>query len=414
MTIVMSLFAAGSQETVAKTETKAAGPVELKFWVRTNDSFIDAQVAKFMAENPDIKVTVEAVGAGYGDLRKKFTLGIQGGELPDMAIAGWSGIGTLYDAGAIVDIATIPGNEALMSDIVGSFSGRCRYNGAVVAVPYQCSAPVVYYNKTLLQKAGVAVPSTFAELTEAAAKCVQKDKNGNTTVYGLNTAADTNWYIIPAIYNFGGTFFDDKGNININTEAALEVYKWWDDVVKRGIMPANQHKTAEEDFANGTLAFYFTSCASYGEIKPAAKAHGFEAGIMKFPSYKNHIINLGGNGLIVFTKDATKQAACAKLMAFLLNAPQLRAVVDKGFLPVTNSMLNSDYVKQLIADDANMKVIYDQVADIGIFIQHPAYAKTTTELATIASKIESYPDSDIKSLLKASQDVINDYMADYK
>lgn len=414
MTIVMSLFAAGSPEVMAKPEVKATGPVNLKFWVRTNDSFVEAQVAQFMTENPDINVTVEAVGSGYGDLRKKFSLGIQGGELPDMSIAGWSGIGTLYDAGAIVDIATIPGNEALMSDMVESFSGRCRYNGAIVAVPYQCSAPVVYYNKTLLKEAGVQVPRTFAELTEAAAKCVKKDKDGNTSVYGLNTASDTNWYIIPAVYNFGGSFFDSEGNIDINTEAALEVYRWWDDVVKRGIMPANQHKTSEEDFINGRLAFYFTSCASYGEIKAAVQSHGFEVGIMKFPSYKNSIINLGGNGIIVFTKDKAKQTACAKLIAFLLDAPQLKAVVDKGFLPVTNSMLNSDYVKELIAGDDNMKVIYEQVSDIGIFIQHPAYSKTTSELAAIASKIESYPDSDINALLETSQKEIDDYMADYK
>lgn len=408
---IMPIFAAGSKE---EAQPATSNTTELKFWVRTNDSFIDEQVATFMAQNPEIKVTVEAVGSGYGDLRKKFSLGMQGGELPDLSIAGWSGIGSLYDAEAIVDIATIPGNEALMSDIVESFSGRCRYNGAIVAVPYQSSAPVVYYNKAILDKAGVEVPRTFAELTEAAKKCVEKDSSGNTVVYGFNTPTDTNWYIIPAVYNFGGTFFDEKGDIIVDTDAAYEVYKWWDSLVKDGIMPPNQHKTAQEDFANGMLAFYMTSCASYTELKTAAQAHGFEIGIMKFPSYKNSIVNLGGNGLIVFTKDAKKQAACAKLIAFLLDSAQLKTVVDKGFLPVTNSMLNSEYLKNLVASDPNMQVIYDQVSDIGIFIQHPAYSKTTSELAAIASEIESYPDSDIKSLLKASQAVIDEYMLDYK
>ena len=411
LTVMFSVMAAGAQE----AEVASNEPVELLFWVRTGDSFVTDQAAKYMELHPEVKIVVEAVGSGYGDLRKKFTLGIQSGDLPDISIAGWSGMGTLYDAGAIVDISTIPGNEELMSDLVSSFSSRCKYKGAMIAVPYQCSSPVLYYNKTLLEEAGATVPTTFAELKEAAAKCVKKDANGTTTVYGFNTPSDTNWYLIPSIYNFGGDYFDANGDIDLDTEAAYEVFSWWQEMVVDGIMPANQHKTAEEDFANGSVAFIFDSCGAYANLKKNMEANGYEVGVAKFPSYKNQVVNLGGNGIIMFTKDEKKQAAAAEFIAYLLQPEQLQTVVDKGYLPVTNSALESDYVKNLIAEDENVKVVYDQVEDIGIFIQHAAYSTSTSELAKIASAIETYgKDANIKELLTASQKVIDDYMAEYK
>lgn len=406
-----SVMATGAKEQAVEEEN---GPIELLFWIRTSDSFVNDQAAKYMELNPNVKIEVEAVGAGYADLRKKFNLGIQSGELPDISVAGWSGIGTLYDAGAIVDIAKINGNEALMSDIVESFTKRCRYEGAIVAVPYQCSAPVLFYNKTLLNETGLEVPQTFEELKQVAAACVKKDASGNTTIYGFNTPSDTNWYIIPAIYNFGGSYFNEKGDLVLNSEATAEVFKWWQSMVVEGIMPPNQHKSAADDFANGRVAFIFSSCGSYANLKETMEANGYEIGIAKFPGYKDRIVNLGGNGIIMFTKDAKKQAAAADFINFLLQPEQLQVVVDKGYLPVTNSMLNSSYVKELIATDDNIKTVYDQVDDIGIFIQHAAYSTSTTELANIASAVETYgKDADIKSLLEASQNTIDEFMADY-
>ena len=388
--------------------------VELTFWIRTSDAFVEDQVAAYMADHPNVKVNVEAVGAGYADLRTKFSLGIQGDELPDLSIAGWSGIGTLFDAGAIADVKEIPGVDGLMDEMVESFSQRCLYKDSyVVAIPYQVSAPVMYYNKTMLDSLGLKVPETFTELMEIGAQCVQKDANGSTTVYGFNTMDDINWYLLPMIYNFGGSFFDDAFNCQLNTEATQKVYTWWADMVKQGIMPANQPATTQEDFVNGNLAFFFGSCASYASVK-AAVGSNFETGVAFFPGEESQQVNLGGNGIVIFTKDEDKQAAIVDLVSYLLAPEQLQAVMEKGYLPVTKTTLASDYAATAAAEDPNWQVIYDQVQRITVFIQHPAYAKATSLLKDLASQIEADPEADVAALVAEMQQEIDEYMEDYE
>ncbi|MEG0270826.1 MAG: extracellular solute-binding protein [Clostridia bacterium] len=387
-------------------------PIELNFWIRTSDAFLEEYVGQYMQEHPNVKVNVSQVGSGYGELRTKFNLGITSGELPDLSIAGFSGMGVLYDADAIVDVSKADQAGAL-SDIVETFASRCRYKDAVIAVPYQVSCPVMYYNKTLLEKLGATVPQTFTELMATAQKAVEKDASGTTKVYGFNTAADINWYVCAMIYNFGGSFFDENGNIKIDTDTTKALYTWWADMVQKGIMPANQHETAQDDFSNGTLLCYFDSCAAYAQIQKNT-GDKFDVGVAFFPGEESQSVNLGGNGIVVFTHDEKKQKAALELISYLLAPERMEVIVDKGFLPVTNAMLNSEYTAGKIAADENMRFIYDQVQNISIFIQHPAYAKTTGELTAIASEIEADSSADIMALLEESQAVIDEFMSSYQ
>lgn len=388
-----------------------AETVELRFWIRTGDSFVKDYVDQYMQENPNVKVTVEEAGSGYGDLRTKFNLGLTSGELPDLSIAGFSGMGTLYDAGAIIDVSKADAAGTL-ADIVETFSTRCLYKDAVIAVPYQVSCPVMYYNKDLLAKTGDAVPETFTQLMATAEKAVEKDGNGNTTVYGFNTASDINWYLCAMIYEFGGSFFDEEGNVKLNTETTQNMFAWWAEMAQKGILPANQHQTAEDDFCNGSTLFYCTSCASYGTIKEAV-GDKFELGVAYFPGEVSQQVNQGGNGILVFTKDEKKQQVALDLIKYLLEPERMEVVVDKGFLPVTNAVLNGDYVAQKAQEDPNYGVLYSQVNNISVFIQHPAYSTATGELKNIASELEAYPDSDIMELLNESQQVIDEFMENY-
>lgn len=399
--VLMVPFAAHAEE-----------PVELTFWIRTGDAFVEAYVADYMEEHPNVKINVMQVGSGYGDLRTKFNLGITSRELPDLSIAGFSGMGSLYDAGEIIDVSKADKSGAL-SDIVETFSTRCLYKDAVIAVPYQVSAPVMYYNRTLLNKAGLEVPQTFTQLMETGEKLIEKDANGVTTVYGFNTASDVSWYLRPMLYNFGGSLFNAQGDVELNTQEARDMFAWWAEMVKRGILPANQHTTAQDDFCNGAVAFYFTSCASYAELQKAV-GDKFDLGVAYFPGEKIQEVNQGGNGIVVFTHDEKKQEVALDLISYLLQPERMQTIVDKGFLPVTNAMLNGDYVKNKIAADENFKAIYDQVTRVAIFLQHPAATKASTELGNIASEIESNPDSDIGALLDESQAVVNEYMMSYQ
>lgn len=64
------------------------------------------------------------------------------------------------------------------------------YDGEMIAMPFNASSILLYYNKTMFEEAGLDPenpPATIAEMADACSKLVEKDGD-NVTRYGLNVA----------------------------------------------------------------------------------------------------------------------------------------------------------------------------------------------------------------------------------
>ena len=84
--------------------------------------------------------------------------------------------------------------------------------GQMLSLPWSVDYFILYYNKELFQKKGVAVPKTLDEMLAAAEKLTDP-KEGTFGFVGrglrnANMAMWTNFYL-----NYGGEFLDAKGNI---------------------------------------------------------------------------------------------------------------------------------------------------------------------------------------------------------
>lgn len=96
--------------------------------------------------------------------------------------------------------------------------------GRMLSLPWSVDYFILYYNKELFQKAGVAVPKTFDEMIAAAEKLTD-EKAG---IYGhvgrglrnANMTLWTNFFL-----NYGGEFLDAKGNILTDGPEAIEATK---------------------------------------------------------------------------------------------------------------------------------------------------------------------------------------------
>lgn len=99
-----------------------------------------------------------------------------------------------------------------------------------VAVPYNLDVRVSWYNKSLLQKAGVEPPTTWDEYR---AVCAALKKIG---VYGLGIAGDrVGASVIPAfMINNGGGLFNDKQEPDCVTDANIEAIDFLLELVKKG------------------------------------------------------------------------------------------------------------------------------------------------------------------------------------
>lgn len=119
-------------------------------------------------DNPDRKIAVEwFANDAY---KEKIRTAVGSGNAPTLVYS-WGG-GTLADYVASGDVVDLTDATAdLMARVVPSVALNGQVDGKTYAVPNTQSQPVVlYYNKAVLDAAGVAVPTTYAELLASAEK----------------------------------------------------------------------------------------------------------------------------------------------------------------------------------------------------------------------------------------------------
>jgi raffinose/stachyose/melibiose transport system substrate-binding protein len=151
---------AGSQREAAPA---AAQPVSLNFWHwRTEDVAVyDDILAKFMAKNPTIKVVQTA--HKNTDYNTILSAAMKGGNPPDIAmLRAYGGLETYAKPGYLEPLGDqIPEVKAFAP---GAIQGVTSISdGKIYGVPYASQTLLIFYNKPMYQKVGLAEPETWAE-----------------------------------------------------------------------------------------------------------------------------------------------------------------------------------------------------------------------------------------------------------
>ncbi len=178
---------------------------------------------KFMAENPDVKITIETFS--WNDFYTKWTTGLASGNVPDMSTALPAQVAEMINADALTPI------NDLIDDI-----GRDKFAETAIAegsmdgnnysVPLYRHAHVMWIRKDLLEQNGLEVPGTWDELYETA-KALTKDG-----VYGLSFPCGTNDFQATFFLDFyvrsgGGSLLTDDLKADLTSDLAIEGINYW-------------------------------------------------------------------------------------------------------------------------------------------------------------------------------------------
>ena len=149
--------------------TACAEPRTVTFWHcfgGTIGEAFQATVDAFNESHDDIQVIAQFQGA-YDDTLTKLKAALPAGEGPD--VFQMFELGTCYLAGTDY---VIPFQDMLDKDpyislnqVEGVLRNYYTVNGKMMCIPINPSSPVMYYNKTAFERAGITdVPTTFAEI----------------------------------------------------------------------------------------------------------------------------------------------------------------------------------------------------------------------------------------------------------
>ncbi len=222
--------------------------------------------------------------------------------------------------------------------------------GKLVALPIFTDAPALYYRKDLLEKYGVAVPTTWAELTTAAQTIQDGERaEGKGEFWGFvwqgNAYEGLTCNALEWVKSFGGgQIVEPDGTISINNPnavAALEQAKLWVDTISPGGVLAYQEEEARGVWQTGNAAFMRNWPYAYGlgNGDDSAVKGLFE--VTTLPTGGDNptsAATLGGWNVAV-SKYSTKQEAAISLALYLadVEAQKHRALNDSN-LPTIVSL----------------------------------------------------------------------------
>nr|WP_295466306.1 sugar ABC transporter substrate-binding protein [Mesorhizobium sp.] len=269
--LVAATMAAAMPASFALAQTNE--PVEIH--VMANEAFSNmiqsSEVVEFNKHYPNIKVTVD--GVPYVELLAKMMLDATSPTpVYDVLIVDDPWTPQLAEVGALQDLksAEMAGFTAAdfdWADFNAAPLAASEWKGVQYGVPLRSNMLMMFYNRTLYQKAGVPEPTpalTWAQYLEQAPKLVQ-DTNGDGKVdaWAIDTyfvrepLTPTIWQTI--MNSNGGKLLDADGKPAFNNEigvAALETHKKLLDFAPPGAL-AHGFTESLQAFRQGTVAAMF-------------------------------------------------------------------------------------------------------------------------------------------------------------
>lgn len=380
--------------------TKPEEEVELQVWYAvsgiTGETFA-ALVQKYMDANTNVKIELSYAGS-YADAATKISANLMTGTAPDVALIS---AGPLYTGGrGDYTIETLIEDPAFDKD--GIYDGiwdYARFNGRICAIPYGISVPVLYYNKTILEAAGIDIeaeaPTTWDELY-ALAERAQKNGNVNNSsaFYGFEVS-DAPWLFKSMLNQAGNSIIDTSSGDNTpvyNDASALRVGEFWQKLAVNGIMPVSEHGNAEKTFLAGNCAFIVASSIRLARWSADPVV---DFGVLTMPAFDSESVALGGNVLVTFGegKDTAKQAAAWDLMKFLASEENQTAfALTTGYLPIYSTAMEGETVQAAIAEDPRRGVVYGQLANSWSYWHFDEMGTMDLILGNMLGSIESGTD----------------------
>lgn len=269
-------LAACSPTAENSSEESGKTTVTFRLWDETAVPAYEESFKAFEKANSDVKVKIELVS--WDKYWTQLPLDISSGDMADVYWVNSSNYAKYVDNGNLMNISEVIGqdHDAWQQSAVDLYTRE----GSIWGVPQLWDSIALYYNKDLVEAAGVDVNQlTWApnagegDTLLAATQKLTKDSAGNdasssgfnasaTQVFGFNAQADLQAIYLPFIGEAGGSYQDAKDNLTIASDAGVSAFQYLIDLINKYKVapPASETNTngdaTRDMFLQGKLALY--------------------------------------------------------------------------------------------------------------------------------------------------------------
>lgn len=321
-----------------------AAPVTLKLAFTDGPDMTKALAEAFHAKYP--QVTIETQFTQFSDYVKSLKLSMSSDSAPDIAQYN-AALKDLSAAGLIVDLtgyekaygwdATFP--KSALDELRVDKTGKILGTGSLVAVPGGLSLVGLYYNKSLMQKAGISAPPTTVDELTADLEKAKTAKLTGLSLGGLDYGSLHVWAGLMNSMTDTTAWHDwinGKAGASIVTPDAIAATTLLADWAKKGYASKSANGTTEADsataFAKGNGLFLVDG---NWDAAAVGKTMGDNVGFTVFPpkTTSNKAVGTGFSVSYMLSAKGKNQAAAAAFLDFL-SSPEAAVIESKGgFLP---------------------------------------------------------------------------------
>lgn len=280
------------------------------------------------------------MGWTWADTAQQLLIRNQGSEQLDLAQVDIGIFNTVAQAGVLADWNDILGEEYLKENFTQSALDVGNVDGKQLALPWSMASITMVYNPEILARAGWdTVPTTMEEFEQCLADVAALGEG--IVPYGVSTKDDIcAGDFMPWLWTFGGAIFGEDGSVTINSEAAVECVKWYQDMLAKGYIAMDTGRSeARQMFAQGKMAFYDDAVVAKGQAVSNGVAP--EDVVNVCSAMPRPVLNAGdqpqstmwGHMLVIFDKSEYKEQAADLALTLVSDDVAMDYFTNNGMPP---------------------------------------------------------------------------------
>ena len=339
----------------------------------------------------EIEASLQMIPRGNGyEYENKINAAATSGSLPYIIAMDGPSVANYADSGIIVPIDEYF-TEDKLEDFVPSIIKQGTVDGQLYALGAAESTVVLFYNKDVLDAAGIQAPTTledawtWKEVYEISKKLKTND------MYGINLDWDLGegqiYAFAPMIWSNGGELLSEDGKKidgYLNSDKSIEALKFYQKFAVEGLINL---QPLPNDFEEGKSAMYLMGS---WEIQTIEESYpDFNYGITYYPKFSesSKVVSPSGDWCFGITSGSENQEAAAKLLEFLTSAEEVEEYCSAISKPPARISVFDNMEEY---QDENKKVIKEQVINTA----HPrpistSYPVLSSEFASALQDIRT-------------------------
>lgn len=325
----------------------------------------EALVRTFEAANPDLRVKLMWVPPTQ--YQTKFKILAAAGRAPDLVECG--DVWIAYMLPFMRDVTALVERDAAeirLDDFYPEVLAACRHEGKMYFLATKMNVSLLYYNRTLFDRAGVAYPTrdwTWDDYIAAGQAIMKLPDAGRGGVWGSDVMSGWwgEWLIF--VQQAGGRLFNEDMTCCLldQPEAIAGLRMYTDRIFKYGIAPQPGFGP-DNEFASGKLAMWYGGHTEKWKTYNAIPGLDWDIQVLPIgPAGRaGGEIAIGAYGI---TRSSRHPEAAWRLMKFIVSPESIRSYARQGALPVRRSVAEELMnAPDRTARPRQVNAVYEQIA----------------------------------------------------